>query len=707
MTTRRTLRSAWVHTLSDRVIDLGQQEVRTADAVHRLSWQEVLVLDYLIAADGQPVGRGELLSLVWGYSADANTRAVDRAIARIRAKIEADSRNPAHLLTLHGVGYRWAAADPSPTEPAPASDAELVQACARSTLVAVVGPRPAALRWLERHRAALSEAFDPVDLQPADPASLEGREPGSRRRTLWTVGCDRRPDALLLARLDRLVQRSPHVHLLLCCPEAPVDGGTHCTWLAVPPDAPPQLGEPSPEDRRALAFLAAFEGGAPADAVGALERSRPALEGVVQRGLDGGWVRAVQSPAGTVYRADADQPLDPELAGVLVDWALGRCALTAPPAGVTRLEQPLLRARDLALEAGRLDDAATLAARLDDVHGRYHVVNASAAVLERAEPWTGPWRSALARAPMPAVQAACDSLDRTPAEAFRWAADSARQADDPTTTVVALQRLAGTRILASAPDDALELYQQALALAEASDDEVCAIDAGVRAFALHTALGRTGGLHRLDELQRRAANLRLWHVVAEMIASRALYDANHGDLARGARALQDALPVMERNGAHHVYFTLATHASLMRQALGRVDGELATLDGLLVEAEERGSWYAGAFVQAARGTLLAQLGEWGMATWAWERARAAGVPMIDSFVAFERAFFARLRGDPPTALPPIRGDEDQHRADFLAASFPEGGPARPPGPPNQYRYHGVRRWAQILVQQRLPASPIR
>jgi len=52
------------------------------------------------------VSRIELLTSVWGYSASAQTRAVDSTVVRLRRKLERDPRRPDHLHTVFGEGYR-------------------------------------------------------------------------------------------------------------------------------------------------------------------------------------------------------------------------------------------------------------------------------------------------------------------------------------------------------------------------------------------------------------------------------------------------------------------------------------------------------------------------------------------------------------------------------------------------------------------------
>ena len=72
------------------------------------SRREIELLCYLHSHSARPVTREELLDQVWGYARANNieTRTVDIHIAKLRKKIELDARNPAHLVTVRGEGYR-------------------------------------------------------------------------------------------------------------------------------------------------------------------------------------------------------------------------------------------------------------------------------------------------------------------------------------------------------------------------------------------------------------------------------------------------------------------------------------------------------------------------------------------------------------------------------------------------------------------------
>ena len=52
--------------------------------------------------------REVLLDRVWGYDYLGDSRLVDVAIGRLRAKVEADPANPALVLTVRGAGYKAA-----------------------------------------------------------------------------------------------------------------------------------------------------------------------------------------------------------------------------------------------------------------------------------------------------------------------------------------------------------------------------------------------------------------------------------------------------------------------------------------------------------------------------------------------------------------------------------------------------------------------
>ena len=57
---------------------------------------------------GQVFTREMLLERVWGYGYLGDSRLVDVAVQRLRAKVEADPAQPTLIRTVRGVGYRAA-----------------------------------------------------------------------------------------------------------------------------------------------------------------------------------------------------------------------------------------------------------------------------------------------------------------------------------------------------------------------------------------------------------------------------------------------------------------------------------------------------------------------------------------------------------------------------------------------------------------------
>ena len=94
---------------SDVIIDFKAYQAKRQGHSLELSAREFRLLQYLISKSDSVVTRDELLDEVWGYNSYPSTRTVDNHIARLRQKIEENSENPRHILTVHGVGYKFVA----------------------------------------------------------------------------------------------------------------------------------------------------------------------------------------------------------------------------------------------------------------------------------------------------------------------------------------------------------------------------------------------------------------------------------------------------------------------------------------------------------------------------------------------------------------------------------------------------------------------
>ena len=92
----------------DVEIDFGKYEARRAGREVEMTRKEFQILRYLASRTGQVITREELLEQVWGYEKYPSTRTVDNHILSLRTKLEREPARPRYLLTVHGVGYKWA-----------------------------------------------------------------------------------------------------------------------------------------------------------------------------------------------------------------------------------------------------------------------------------------------------------------------------------------------------------------------------------------------------------------------------------------------------------------------------------------------------------------------------------------------------------------------------------------------------------------------
>jgi len=96
------------HTFGDVRVDFRKAEATRGGAPLELSAREFQLLRYFIEHRGATLTREELLNEVWGYNSMPSTRTVDVHVAWLRQKIEPNPRHPQFVLTIHGMGYKFA-----------------------------------------------------------------------------------------------------------------------------------------------------------------------------------------------------------------------------------------------------------------------------------------------------------------------------------------------------------------------------------------------------------------------------------------------------------------------------------------------------------------------------------------------------------------------------------------------------------------------
>lgn len=95
---------------ADIVLDRAGRSVTVAQRPVDLTPSEFAIFAALMASPGQVFSRLDLLDRVQGDAYEGYERTIDVHIRNLRAKIEADSRNPNYIETVYGMGYRFSTA---------------------------------------------------------------------------------------------------------------------------------------------------------------------------------------------------------------------------------------------------------------------------------------------------------------------------------------------------------------------------------------------------------------------------------------------------------------------------------------------------------------------------------------------------------------------------------------------------------------------
>jgi DNA-binding response OmpR family regulator len=92
----------------DLTLDVPRMRATVADRPLDLTPTEFQLLATVAAQPGRIFTRSQLLDAVHGVAFESYERAIDTHIKNLRRKLEPDPREPRYLLTVYGVGYRFA-----------------------------------------------------------------------------------------------------------------------------------------------------------------------------------------------------------------------------------------------------------------------------------------------------------------------------------------------------------------------------------------------------------------------------------------------------------------------------------------------------------------------------------------------------------------------------------------------------------------------
>src|SRR5262249_4126784 len=96
---------------SDVVLDLPRMRVTVADRIVELTPTEFELLATMAREPGRVFTRGQLLDAVHGVAFESYERAIDAHVKHIRRKLEPEPATPRYVLTVYGVGSRFAETD--------------------------------------------------------------------------------------------------------------------------------------------------------------------------------------------------------------------------------------------------------------------------------------------------------------------------------------------------------------------------------------------------------------------------------------------------------------------------------------------------------------------------------------------------------------------------------------------------------------------
>jgi len=104
---RRKERELAVLEIGETRVDFKSHSVTRRGESLEITALEMKLLRYLSKHEGELVSRQRILDGVWGADYFGTDRTVDNFITRLRQKLEDDPKNPRHIVTVRGAGYRF------------------------------------------------------------------------------------------------------------------------------------------------------------------------------------------------------------------------------------------------------------------------------------------------------------------------------------------------------------------------------------------------------------------------------------------------------------------------------------------------------------------------------------------------------------------------------------------------------------------------
>ncbi|MDP9408167.1 MAG: response regulator transcription factor [Actinomycetota bacterium] len=88
-------------------MDVDRHTVSVRGEAVPMPLKEFELLELLLRNAGRVLTRGQLIDRVWGADYVGDTKTLDVHVKRLRGKIETDTADPHHLVTVRGLGYKF------------------------------------------------------------------------------------------------------------------------------------------------------------------------------------------------------------------------------------------------------------------------------------------------------------------------------------------------------------------------------------------------------------------------------------------------------------------------------------------------------------------------------------------------------------------------------------------------------------------------
>jgi len=96
-----------VFTVGNVSVNFDNFTVKREGEESSLSLKEYEILKLLMGNSDTVISRNRIIDDIWGEDYDPNPKTIDNFILKLRNKIEEDPRDPRHIITVHGVGYKF------------------------------------------------------------------------------------------------------------------------------------------------------------------------------------------------------------------------------------------------------------------------------------------------------------------------------------------------------------------------------------------------------------------------------------------------------------------------------------------------------------------------------------------------------------------------------------------------------------------------